>query len=128
MTLKTFVASQSLLWIVIALLLLFVPRQFIGYFGPQLDAGATVVARIFAAELTALAIVSYFETARHWPSAPSMAWIAYTASNTLGFLATLEGTRSGALNQHGWILVGVYLLYAAWFAAVLVRKPQERPS
>jgi hypothetical protein len=126
MSLKGFVASQSLLWIGMAVLLLAAPRQFCGFFGVTLDAGSLVLARLFAAELTALALVSYFETSRHWPTVPRMAWLAYSASNTIGFLSSLAAVLSGAFNQRGWLIVAAYFLYAAVFVAVLIRNPGEK--
>lgn len=128
MGLRTFVASQSLLWILIAAGLLFIPRQFVGFFGVELSMGAVAVARMFAAELTALALVSYHETSRHWPSVPRMAWLAYTLSNSIGFGTTLAATLGGVFNERGWILVAAYLLYASVFLTVLIRNPAEKTS
>jgi hypothetical protein len=126
MALRRFVASQALFWISMALLLLLVPRQFVGFFGVALDGGTLVLARLFAAELVALAVVSYFETSRYWPTVPRMAWLAYAASNTIGFLSSLAAVLSGAFNERGWLIVAAYFLYAAVFVAVLIRNPGEK--
>jgi hypothetical protein len=126
MFLRRFVASQSFLWIAMAALLVAFPRQFVGFFGVTLDAGSLVLARLFAAELTALALVSFFETAKNWPKVPRMAWLGYTLSNIIGFLSCLAAVQTGAFNQRGWIIVAAYLLYAAVFLAVLVRNPGEK--
>jgi hypothetical protein len=126
MALRKFVASQSLFWISMALLLLLIPRQFVGFFGVTLDDGSLVLARLFAAELVALAIVSYYETSRNWPSVPRMAWLAYSLSNTIGFLSSLAAVMSGAFNERGWLIVAAYFLYAAVFVAVLIRNPGEK--
>jgi hypothetical protein len=125
MLLRRFVATQSLIWIVMAALLLIIPRQFVGWFGPVLDSGSVVLARVFAAELTALAFVSYFETSKHWPAFPRMAWLAYTLSNSVAFIVTLSAVRSGAFNVRGWLIVAAYFLYAAVFIIVLIRNPRE---
>jgi len=125
MFLKRFVASQSLIWICMAALLLIIPRQFIGFFGPVLDAGSVVLARVFSAELTALAFVSYFETSKHWPAFPRMAWLAYSLSNGIATIVTLCAVLSGAFNVYGWFIVVTYLLYAVVFIAVLIRNPGE---
>ena len=127
MLLKRFVASQSLIWILMALLLLIIPRQFIGFFGPVLDDGSVVLARIFSAELTALAIVSYFETSKHWPAFPRMAWLAYSLSNSIATIVALCAVFSGAFNVRGWLIVAAYLLYAVVFIIVLLRNPGENP-
>ncbi len=125
MGLKRFIASQSLLWILMAIGMLLVPRQFVGFFGADLSAGGVVLARLFAAELTALAFVSYFETARNWPTVPPMAWLGYTLSNGIGFGSTLVATLSGVFNQRGWIVVAAYFLYFIVFLIVLIRNPRE---
>ena len=125
MFLKRFVASQSFLWIAMAALLVACPRQFLGFFGVTLDAGSLVLCRLFAAELTALALVSFFETSKNWPTVPRMAWLAYTLSNTIGFLSSLAAVQAGTFNQRGWLIVAAYLLYAAVFLAVLIRNPGE---
>jgi hypothetical protein len=126
MSLKRFVASQSLLWIAMAVLLMSIPRQFIGFFGPILNDGSVVLARIFAAELTALAFVSYFETSKYWPTVPPMAWLAYSLSNATAFIVALLAVRSGAFNAHGWLIVAAYLLYAVVFIAIFIRNPGEK--
>jgi hypothetical protein len=123
--LSRFVASQSILWAIMAILFLILPVQFIGYFGPVLSPGAEVVARLFGAELTALAIVSFTETARRWPSNTRAVWFAYAASNTLGTIVCFLGIRAHALNERGWFLVAAYGLYAAVFLIAAVCNPGE---
>jgi hypothetical protein len=125
MSLKSFIASQSMFWIGMALLLLLIPRQFVGFFGVVLDGDVLILARLFAAELTALAIVSYYETSRNWPTVPRMTWLAYVLSNTIGFLSSLAAVLAGTLNERGWLIVVLYFLYAAVFVAVLVRNPEK---
>jgi hypothetical protein len=82
------------------------------------------VARIFGAELTGLALVSYFTRHTREPKVLSLLTLSYTICNTLGFVISLHGVITGALNQKAWGLVVLYLIYAVGFAYFhFVRRP-----
>jgi hypothetical protein len=123
--LARFIGSQSILWIAAAVLLLVVPEAVISVvFGEPPGVPAIVVARLFGAELTALAIASAVtrDATRLVPGNGLFA--AYLASNTLGFAVTIVAAARGVLRPAGMILVPLYLLYAVGFAIFWIRAPR----
>jgi hypothetical protein len=124
MSVTTFIASQSAIWIVTAFCLIFVTYPFLVFFGHEPQAMTAAVARVFGAELTGLALVSYFTRHTREPKLLSLLTLSYTICNTLGFAISLHGVLTGALNPKAWALVGLYLVYAVGFAYFrFIRRP-----
>jgi hypothetical protein len=122
---KTVITSQSVIWIVTAFFLLLLPQPFLTFFGAPPSPLAVAVARIFGAELTGLALVSWFTRIEADPRVLPNILFSYVASNTLGVAVTLYATAVGALNTRAWFLAALYLLYALAFIYLYAvkRKP-----
>lgn len=122
---ETVIASQSIIWIVAALLLLLLPHSILTFVigSPPLE--ATGVARFFGAELAGLAVVSWF-TRREQDTSPVYHGIlfSYAVSNTLGFAASLYVTVTGTFNRRCWFFAALYLLYAVAFVYLLAARAQ----
>jgi hypothetical protein len=91
------IISQSVLWAIAAVLLLVSPRLILDLFDVVQAPSVHALARVFGSELAGLTLASYFT--RHLVATPrrKALALAYTASNTLGFLATFVAVMSGAL-------------------------------
>jgi hypothetical protein len=110
------IVTQSFLWAVASLLLLAAPHAIFLLFGMELSPTSSALARVFGAELTGLTLASYFT--RHLvygPRCKNLA-MAYTASNTLGFVVTGRAMMLGSMSSFTWVLCGLYFIYAVGFA------------
>lgn len=123
---KTVITSQSAIWIVTAFFLLLLPEPFLTFFAAPPSPLAVAVARIFGAELTGLALVSWFTRHEADPRVLPNILFSYVVSNTLGFAVASYATAVGALNTRGWLLAALYLLYALAF--IYLRFVQRKPS
>jgi hypothetical protein len=109
------IASQSVVWLIVAGLLLLAPKLMISFFGSASTPFTVTLARILAAEMTGLALVSWIT--RNPSDASTLRGLAlsYFVCNSLGFIVCLLGRLSGTLQTTAWLLVALYLLYALLF-------------
>lgn len=119
----TVIASQSVIWLVTALFLVLLPEPMLGFFGTSHTPFTVTLAQIFGSELTGLALVSWITRDTADPRKQNALLLSYFICNSLGFLVCLLGIKAGALRQAGWLLVGLYLLYALLFASLRFLKP-----
>lgn len=117
------IASQSIIWIIVALFLVLMPEPMLAFFGSSYTPFTVTLARIFGSELTGLALVSWITRETAEPGKLKALLLCYFICNSLGFIVCLLGRQSGALTQAGWCLVGLYLLYALLFAYLRFIKP-----
>ena len=122
---KTIITSQSAVWIVTAFFLLVLPQPFLTFFGGPPQPLAVAVARIFGAELTGLALVSWFTRHEADPRVLPNILFSYVVSNTLGVVVTSYAIEVGGLNTRAWFLAALYLLYALAF--IYLRFVQRKP-
>jgi len=109
------IASQAVIWFILASLLLLAPRLIVSFFGSSYTPFTITLARVFGAELTGLALVSWIT--RNPPDSSTLRGLAlsYLICNSLGFIVCLFGRLSGALQTTAWLFVALYLLYAVLF-------------
>lgn len=126
---ETVIASQSAIWLVVALLLLLLPQSLLSFVAGPPSADAVGLARIFGAELAGLALVSWFTRREGDSPAYSRILFSYVVSNTLGFAASSYAAATGAFNRRCWFFAALYLLYAAAFIYLcLARRGREADS
>ena len=110
------IASQAIVWLVVAALLVLAPKVIISFFGSSYTPFTITLARLFGAELTGLALVSWITREPSDLSTLRGLALSYFICNSLGFIASVLGSSSGALLRTGWLLIALYLLYALLFA------------
>lgn len=120
------IASQAVIWLITASLLVITPKVIVSFFGSSYTPFTITLARIFGAELTGLAFVSWITRNPSESSTLRSLALSYLICNSLGFIVSLFGWSSGSLAQtSAWLLIALYLLYALLFAylrfVVLVR-------
>lgn len=120
MTPRFVIASQSIIWIIVALLLLLAPGLILTFFGFETSPYIITLARIFGSELAGLALVSWLTKDMAETKILRGLIYSYFTCNTLGFIASLLGRLSGAMLPSGWLVVVLYLLYALLFAYLLL--------
>lgn len=123
---KIIIASQAVLWLIVAVLLVLFPKLIISFFGSSYTPFTITLARIFGSELTGLALVSWITREPSDSSTLRGLALSYLICNSLAFIACVVGRSSGALVERtAWLLIALYLLYALLFAylrfVVLVR-------
>ena len=121
------IASQSILWLIVSILLLLAPRYFLGFFGPGITPFGETVAQFFGAELSGFALASWFTRNVESVAVIRRLVSSYIVCNFLGFLVSLTGTLSGRLNSHAWLLVALYLGYALMFSYLCFAKTESAP-
>jgi hypothetical protein len=119
------IASQSIIWLVVALFLVLLPEPLLGFFGTSHTPFTATLARIFGSELTGLALVSWITRDTADPRKHNALLLSYFICNSLGFIVCLLGRRAGALTEAGWALVGLYLIYALLFAYLRFMRPRR---
>ena len=110
------IASQAVLWLLAAVFLVLAPTLIVSFFGSSYTPFTIMLARLFGAELTGLALVSWITRDPSELGTLRGLALSYFICNSLGFFVTLFGTSSGALLRTGWLLIALYLLYALLFA------------
>ena len=110
------IATQAVLWFVAAVFLVLAPELIVSFFASSYTPFTITLARLFGAELTGLALVSWITRDPSEVSTLRGLALSYFTCNSLGFIVTLFGSSSGALLRTGWLLVVLYLLYALLFA------------
>lgn len=117
---SAWISSQSLIWFVVAALLLGAPGLLSSVlFNGVLNATGLVVSRLFGAELLGLALVSWITRDGGWH--PRALFASYFACNFLGFVVSAGAGAAGLMTPFGWILVPLYLAYASAFAVLWAR-------
>jgi hypothetical protein len=96
--------------------LILAPKLIIEFFGSSYTPFTITLARLFGAELTGLALVSWITRDPSESSTLRGLALSYFICNLLGFIACVLGSSSGALLRTGWLLIALYLLYALLFA------------
>ena len=116
MRLILLIVSQSALWAIASLMLLCAPRTIFHWF--DLDVSPTSLRAGTHLRLRADRPHPGQLLHRHLVYSPRRKNLAmaYTASNTLGFLVTAWGISAGSMGHFSWALAALYLLYALGFA------------
>lgn len=119
------IASQSTIWIVLALALFLIPEVLGGLVLTSVPASTVAVERLFGAELTGLAISSYLTRGSADLSMRRGLAAAYMTCNTMGTIASASGVLMGGFRPIAWLFVAVYASYAIAFAGYLA-SPMRR--
>lgn len=115
MNANVIIASQAVIWLIVASLLLVVPKLMVSFFGSSYTPFTITLARIFGAELTGLALVSWITRDPSDSSTLRGLALSYLACNSLGFIVCLLGRLSGTLHTAAWLFIALYLFYAVLF-------------
>lgn len=125
MSMNRLIVSQAILWAITSVLLLLAPETLLGWFAMHDISSQQALARIFGSELAGLTLASYFTRHLVYTRRRKNLALAYTASNTLGFVVTLDAILDDAMRGFTWALCGLYLVYALAFAYYTFLDPTE---
>ena len=108
-----------------ALGLLLVPAVLLDLFGLPNNAGTKLLGQLIGVELLVGGLVTYY--AKDSPDFNTRQGInlANFVACVVGFIVSLGGTLSGAMNSMGWVVVAFYLLLAAGFGYFQFLGPSE---
>ncbi len=122
MTLKTLLVIKAVVCLCLGLPILFVPDFVYSIFGVTLAASGALAARQYAASMMGNLMLTWFarnsgESDARW--AMILALCVYDATV---LVVALIATISGVLNSLGWLIVLLYLFFAAGFGFFLIPK------
>jgi hypothetical protein len=92
-------------------------------YGATLNPAGTLIAQLFGAALIGYAVVNWFARNAKGDEALRAIVLANFVADTIGFIVSLLGQLSGAVNALGWSTVVIYLLLALGFAYFHFMKP-----
>ena len=125
MSMNRLIVSQAILWAITSVFLLLAPATLLGWFAMHDIPSQQSLARIFGSELAGLTLASYFTRHLVYTRRRKNLALAYTASNTLGFVVTLDALLGEAMSRFTWALSALYLIYALAFAYYTFLDPTE---
>ena len=126
MTLRNLLVATAILGVIFGLAYLLVPEPVMRMFGTQTDASGYLAARFFGGACIGLGIIAWLARERGGEVAEEVVVPAFTLVFGLGTLLALLGTFSGLFSSVGWVVVAIFLAYAAAFAYFQFGKPASR--
>jgi hypothetical protein len=115
MKLSTFMVIAAVVCLLFGLVFVFVPEQFMSYYGATPDAGANYMAQLFGAALIGIAIILWLcKDAEDSPTRRAIL-LGLFVTEVVGFVVALKTQLGGGINALGWSTVVIYLLFALGF-------------
>ncbi len=108
-----------------ALGLLLVPAVLLDLFGFPNNAGAKLLGQLIGVELLVGGLVTYFAKDSTDFNTRQGINLSNLIACVIGFIVSLGGTLSGAMNSLGWVIVALYLLLALGFGYFQFLGPAE---
>ncbi|MBI3361183.1 MAG: hypothetical protein HY023_08740 [Chloroflexi bacterium] len=124
MTLKTLFTINAVVAVVFGIAFAVAPVPLMSLYGGALTPAGTVVAQLFGAALVGFAVISWLARGAAYSDAVRAIVVGFVAGDVVGFVLSLLGQLSGAVNALGWSTVVLYLLLAVGFGYFeFVKKP-----
>jgi hypothetical protein len=120
MKLKTLLIIKAAVCLCLGLPILFAPDFIYSIFGATLAAGGTFAAREYAASMIGNLMLTWFARNSQVSDAKWAMILALCVYDAVGFLVTLIAIFTGAINSLGWLIVLIYLFFAAGFGYFLI--------
>ena len=108
-----------------ALGLLLVPAVLLDLFGFPNNAGTKLLGQLIGVELLVGGLVTFYAKDSTDFNTRQGINLANLVATVVGFVVSLGGVLSGAMNSTGWILVAIYLLLASGFGYFQFLGPAE---
>lgn len=116
---------NTLVSLLFALGLLLVPAVLLDLFGFPNNAGSKLLGQLIGVELLVGGLVTYFAKDSTDFNTRQGINLSNLIACVIGFIVSLGGTLSGAMNSLGWVIVAIYLLLALGFGYFQFLGPAE---
>jgi hypothetical protein len=122
MQLNIFLAIVAVIFAVFGLGLLFMPAEFMAFYGLNYNPAGVLTARVFGTQVLLLAVI-YWAARNAGPSSlmSAILWGSVIA-NILDAVIAFMGISAGVLNAMGWALVVLHVLLAVGFIYYATRR------
>ena len=122
---KTVLLVKALISVVLALLLLFLPSTFGGWFGlPSQDVG-NLMARFFGVALLGIGLICYVSSSATASALRKNVILSLFITDTIGFILALIAQLQGAFNGLGWLIVALWLILALLLGYSYFLNPED---
>jgi Na+-driven multidrug efflux pump len=126
MTLHNLLVATAVLGAVFGLGYLLVPEPIMQLFGTHTDASGYLAARFFGGACLGLGIIAWLARERGGNVAEEVVVPGFTVVFLLGLVLAALGTFSGLFSSVGWLVVLIFLGFAAAFAYFQFGNPASR--
>lgn len=126
MKLKTLLIIKAVVCLCFGVSILFVPNFVYSIFGATLATGGVFAAREYGASMMGNLMLTWFARNSQESDARWAIILALFIYDAVGFVIGLIAIFAGALNSLGWLIVVIYLFFAAGFGYFLI--PKRSPS
>ena len=126
MSLRTLFVATAVLGIVFGLAYLLVPEPVMRVFGTHTDAAGYLAARFFGGACLGLGVMAWLARERGGEVAEKALVPGFTIVFVLGTLLSIFGTLNGLFSTVGWLVVLIFVAYAAAFAYFEFANPPKR--
>jgi len=123
MKFKTLMIIKAMASILVAILILGVPKFFYGLLGLTLDAAEIYPAWGYGACLVGNALLTWHGRYAKESKGRRAIIKGMTAYNTIGFILTVIASLNGMLNVLGWGAAAIYLFFAIGFGYFWLKPP-----
>ena len=131
MKLRNLFAVSTIVALIFAAGLLLAPKPMLGLFGISVGAGVSVnasinfVTQLLGAALVVPALVTWFARDMTEVSARTSVARSLLVFNIVGLAISLLGMLSKVMSVTGWVVVGIFLVFALGYAYFLFMKQSE---
>ena len=126
MTLRNLLIATAVLGIVFGLSYLLAPQAVMQLFGTHSDASGYLAARFFGGATIGLGIMAWLARERGGEVAEDVVVPGFTLVFVLGLVLAVLGTVTGLFSAVGWLVVIIFLAFAAAFAYFQFGNPAAR--
>jgi len=115
MNLRNLLILNSVVLVLFALGLLLMPTALLDLFGFGSGAGVKLLGQLVGVELLANGLVGMFALDVQEHSMRRALTLSFFIADGIGFIVSVGGVLSSAVNELGWVIAGVYLILALGF-------------
>lgn len=125
MNLRNLLLVNGIVLVAFALGMLLMPANLLAIFGFSTNVDEKLLGQLVGVEMLASGLLSLFILNARDPGVRRALSLSFFIANGIGFIVSLGGILSGAMNALGWLIVLVYLLLAAGFGYFQFIGPSE---
>jgi hypothetical protein len=122
MNLKTLLIIKAVVCLCLGVPIVLAPGFVYSIFGITLAAGGVFAAREYGASMLGNLMLTWYARNSQESEARRAIVIALFVYDAIGFIVTLITVITGVLNPLGWLIVILYLFFAAGFGYFLLQK------
>ncbi len=126
MKLRNVFLLNTVVSLLFALGLLLMPAVLLDLFGLPNNAGTKLLGQLIGVELLLGGLITFFGKDTSDFKMRQSITLSNLVACVLGFIVSLGGTLSGAMNSLGWVVVSLYLLLALGFGYFQFLGPVEQ--